>query len=109
MCYVCRVGCVGAGSVRRSGGGSKEVFEDGRSLVERDTTSTVQSERGAATSPHPTDAFGALVPQRSREKTSSPPVRPTKTATRALTSSPFFFQAEDGIRDLTVTGVQTCA
>src|SRR2546430_3844354 len=23
--------------------------------------------------------------------------------------SPFFFQAEDGIRDLTVTGVQTCA
>src|SRR5688572_26390439 len=22
---------------------------------------------------------------------------------------PFFFQAEDGIRDLTVTGVQTCA
>src|SRR5256886_8716572 len=24
-------------------------------------------------------------------------------------SVPFFFQAEDGIRDLTVTGVQTCA
>src|SRR5690349_23739030 len=24
-------------------------------------------------------------------------------------SSPFFFQAEDGIRDLYVTGVQTCA
>src|SRR2546430_5938999 len=24
-------------------------------------------------------------------------------------SSTFFFQAEDGIRDLTVTGVQTCA
>src|SRR2546430_7636389 len=24
-------------------------------------------------------------------------------------SSAFFFQAEDGIRDLTVTGVQTCA
>src|SRR2546430_7850435 len=24
-------------------------------------------------------------------------------------NSPFFFQAEDGIRDLTVTGVQTCA
>src|SRR5438270_3903512 len=24
-------------------------------------------------------------------------------------SFPFFFQAEDGIRDLTVTGVQTCA
>src|SRR2546430_12269302 len=23
--------------------------------------------------------------------------------------APFFFQAEDGIRDLTVTGVQTCA
>src|SRR5256886_5467354 len=26
-----------------------------------------------------------------------------------LISSFFFFQAEDGIRDLTVTGVQTCA
>src|SRR2546430_9004111 len=26
-----------------------------------------------------------------------------------LLSSLFFFQAEDGIRDLTVTGVQTCA
>src|SRR5688572_33506459 len=25
------------------------------------------------------------------------------------TASTFFFQAEDGIRDLTVTGVQTCA
>src|SRR2546430_4335495 len=25
------------------------------------------------------------------------------------TDAPFFFQAEDGIRDLTVTGVQTCA
>src|SRR5256886_11118851 len=28
---------------------------------------------------------------------------------RARLSSIFFFQAEDGIRDLTVTGVQTCA
>src|SRR5688572_32492395 len=27
----------------------------------------------------------------------------------ALVFSSFFFQAEDGIRDLTVTGVQTCA
>src|SRR2546430_3167639 len=26
-----------------------------------------------------------------------------------MVSHPFFFQAEDGIRDLTVTGVQTCA
>src|SRR5688572_32729162 len=26
-----------------------------------------------------------------------------------LLFKPFFFQAEDGIRDLTVTGVQTCA
>src|SRR5688572_31328393 len=33
------------------------------------------------------------------------------TLIRAFTSrgSCFFFQAEDGIRDLTVTGVQTCA
>src|SRR5438270_7009097 len=30
-------------------------------------------------------------------------------AWRALFLSTFFFQAEDGIRDLTVTGVQTCA
>src|SRR2546430_4704677 len=29
--------------------------------------------------------------------------------TSALPRTPFFFQAEDGIRDLTVTGVQTCA
>src|SRR5256886_8178467 len=28
---------------------------------------------------------------------------------RILVMSSFFFQAEDGIRDLTVTGVQTCA
>src|SRR2546430_6123011 len=28
---------------------------------------------------------------------------------RAVVASDFFFQAEDGIRDLTVTGVQTCA
>src|SRR5207245_6420012 len=27
----------------------------------------------------------------------------------SLTDSVFFFQAEDGIRDATVTGVQTCA
>src|SRR5690606_39987216 len=28
---------------------------------------------------------------------------------RGLLPSPFFFQAEDGIRDFHVTGVQTCA
>src|SRR2546430_9746764 len=32
-----------------------------------------------------------------------------KTARVLCCSSLFFFQAEDGIRDLTVTGVQTCA
>src|SRR2546430_5773991 len=31
------------------------------------------------------------------------------TSSRSLASRFFFFQAEDGIRDLTVTGVQTCA
>src|SRR5205085_8788069 len=31
------------------------------------------------------------------------------TATAARVRVCFFFQAEDGIRDLTVTGVQTCA
>src|SRR5256886_12548577 len=36
---------------------------------------------------------------------------PTRARTSADVSSAsfFFFQAEDGIRDLTVTGVQTCA
>src|SRR2546430_3602286 len=32
-----------------------------------------------------------------------------RVAAHAGCSSFFFFQAEDGIRDLTVTGVQTCA
>src|SRR2546430_11499155 len=31
------------------------------------------------------------------------------TAARRAPGFAFFFQAEDGIRDLTVTGVQTCA
>src|SRR2546430_10529002 len=34
-------------------------------------------------------------------------IMPTKSATCSMYL--FFFQAEDGIRDLTVTGVQTCA
>src|SRR2546430_12842220 len=33
----------------------------------------------------------------------------TRVRTVELTCVFFFFQAEDGIRDLTVTGVQTCA
>src|SRR2546430_8515558 len=32
-----------------------------------------------------------------------------KTSAQANQALDFFFQAEDGIRDLTVTGVQTCA
>src|SRR5205085_7314589 len=32
-----------------------------------------------------------------------------KMSSRREVSCDFFFQAEDGIRDLTVTGVQTCA
>src|SRR2546430_7940654 len=41
----------------------------------------------------------------------SSPARRWRMAVRVLTPSFifFFFQAEDGIRDLTVTGVQTCA
>src|SRR2546427_3890833 len=34
---------------------------------------------------------------------------PTRTRAAASRNWFFFFQAEDGIRDLTVTGVQTCA
>src|SRR2546430_9658651 len=46
--------------------------------------------------------------------TSSIRVAPTISSAGNLTKVPraptfFFFQAEDGIRDLTVTGVQTCA
>src|SRR2546427_12943518 len=33
----------------------------------------------------------------------------TSSSLQCLTLHIFFFQAEDGIRDLTVTGVQTCA
>src|SRR3990167_551156 len=33
----------------------------------------------------------------------------TGDSLRTTTDTDFFFQAEDGIRDLTVTGVQTCA
>src|SRR2546430_3679656 len=32
-----------------------------------------------------------------------------KSGNSLVVRIPFFFQAEDGIRDLTVTGVQTCA
>src|SRR5256885_166637 len=34
---------------------------------------------------------------------------PTRSSTGPLSTSCFFFQAEDGIRDYKVTGVQTCA
>src|SRR3990167_7450912 len=35
--------------------------------------------------------------------------RPMRSATTSSTPEEMLFQAEDGIRDLTVTGVQTCA
>src|SRR2546430_8894266 len=38
-----------------------------------------------------------------------PADRRCPTRSSAVVSMFFFFQAEDGIRDLTVTGVQTCA
>src|SRR5256885_8265963 len=41
--------------------------------------------------------------------TPAPTVRPPSAAARRSCSSIFFFQAEDGIRDYKVTGVQTCA
>src|SRR2546430_5716738 len=43
-----------------------------------------------------------------RGRRRGPPGR-APTRTRGSSASVFFFQAEDGIRDLTVTGVQTCA
>src|SRR2546430_4553431 len=50
------------------------------------------------------DAHGA--PQIQRSEFVEKRVR---DASRAIVMLFFFFQAEDGIRDLTVTGVQTCA
>src|SRR2546430_4474671 len=41
--------------------------------------------------------------------TSQPPSTAMIPMSFTIASSFFFFQAEDGIRDLTVTGVQTCA
>src|SRR5204863_2044060 len=38
-----------------------------------------------------------------------PPCSRNATASTSSSPLPFFFQAEDGIRDLYVTGVQTCA
>src|SRR5256886_11310346 len=35
--------------------------------------------------------------------------KPTEVISNLINTGAFFFQAEDGIRDLTVTGVQTCA
>src|SRR6266436_2917357 len=49
----------------------------------------------------------------SSSKSSLPPKRPNALDTRQAVSESwfmtFFFQAEDGIRDVAVTGVQTCA
>src|SRR5256886_8572604 len=53
-------------------------------------------DRGNA-SPHPATASAELASQR------------CPRGTAAAGARYFFFQAEDGIRDLTVTGVQTCA
>src|SRR5687767_15278641 len=39
----------------------------------------------------------------------SPPYAATELTTCSSSLSSFFFQAEDGIRDKLVTGVQTCA
>src|SRR3989475_8971097 len=43
------------------------------------------------------------------EQPCSPRSFPWKPSSRVSAAFLFFFQAEDGIRDLTVTGVQTCA
>src|SRR5205085_7163854 len=47
--------------------------------------------------------------QTSLTSTTTSITRPTPSQNRNTTTTIFFFQAEDGIRDLTVTGVQTCA
>src|SRR2546429_4936757 len=44
-----------------------------------------------------------------RKRTSAVPVRSERSRRLRALSVHFFFQAEDGIRDVAVTGVQTCA
>src|SRR3712207_7165800 len=57
---------------------------------------------------HQRDVTG--VPPRECQSLALPCVLHTSsTADRRRTSCVFFFQAEDGIRDIGVTGVQTCA
>src|SRR5688572_16683621 len=69
---------------------------------------------------HPTTTPPARRPTRrrpapTRTPTRRPPASPASKSSSAsiltsyATPDLFFFQAEDGIRDLTVTGVQTCA
>src|SRR5436190_12398187 len=60
---------------------------------------------GSLTAPHPRDGLVlGLPPQRDHEHISA-----YKQNTLYTVSTGFFFQAEDGIRDHCVTGVQTCA
>src|ERR1022692_5340537 len=69
----------------------------------------------ATTSIHPTLArlslwlsYGRTSGARATSRSSHGPSVPAFERTRSSTP-PFFFQAEDGIRDYKVTGVQTCA
>src|SRR2546430_4581168 len=50
-----------------------------------------------------------MPPQSSSEGLRSPMGEISRRQWALVTPYVFFFQAEDGIRDLTVTGVQTCA
>src|SRR5690349_2500567 len=68
---------------------------------------TAAPERRVVGQPHAVEA-GAQAICTHRAKLTEPR-RPFRVFRMGCTGGGFFFQAEDGIRDLYVTGVQTCA
>src|SRR5205085_5270932 len=61
---------------------------------------------------HPNDANAPIEPQQRKTRNAHTVLRISTAERRELAqirTRLFFFQAEDGIRDLTVTGDQTCA
>src|SRR2546430_135672 len=70
-----------------------------RTLRRRDCSKTRQIPRRRADEPG----------RKARACAYNAPSTPDNASKSAAVALAFFFQAEDGIRDLTVTGVQTCA
>src|SRR2546430_5676641 len=68
--------------------------QEGQTVPVQTIVAVIETEKGAAV---------AAAPAPASPKPAPPPPPASPVVPR------FFFQAEDGIRDLTVTGVQTCA